>query len=298
MESLELTWVWPRSLIVIGVTLAVAVVGYIAGTWLIRRTVRQVERAVKRHDDAVAAAADGAPPPGPVPRRTVRRVKVIASLTRSIWTALLVLFVLLGLLHAVGVSVTPLLASAGVASVIVGLGAQSLIKDLLAGLFLIAEDQYGIGDVITVGSLTGRVERVSLRITELRDAGGMLWFVRNGEILTVGNISQGKSTAVVDVPVAYGVDVDRAAAVLRDAAAEVAADPDLAAVILEAPTVLGVEAISVGAVTFRLTAPTAPNQQWPVQRALRAKALAALRAADFPPPAADAAWLAQAAGGA
>jgi small conductance mechanosensitive channel len=270
-----------------GSTLAIGVVGYVVGTWVIHRTVREFEKGVKKRE--AAALQDGDSPAsvatrGGRPPRTIRRVKVIASLSRSIWIFLLVLFVILGLLWSIGVSVAPVLASAGVLSVIVGFGAQSLIKDLLAGLFLITEDQYGIGDLITVGTLTGWVVSVTLRVTQIRDANGMVWFVRNGEILTVGNVSQGYSTALVDLPLAYGVDVTAATAVLTDAVARAGQDPLVAVHLMEPPAVLGIESVTPTAITFRITAKVAPNQQWSVQRAIRAKALVALAEADFPPP--------------
>ncbi|MDR1450050.1 MAG: mechanosensitive ion channel family protein [Propionibacteriaceae bacterium] len=306
MWPLDLSWTWPRSLIVIASALGVAVLGYVIGTWLIRCGVRHLERRAAAAAAGAgrlsetgtnllagtsgpfagsppAAAPDGSPAPL-FPDRTIRRVRVIASLGRSIWIALLALFVVLAIFWAVGVSVAPVLASAGVASVIVGLGAQSLIKDLLAGLFLIGEDQYGIGDLISVGTLTGRVERVSFRVTQLRDGNGMVWFIRNGEILTVGNISQGHSTALADLPIAYGADIDHATAVLQKAAARAAKDPLVAPLLLEPPNLLGVESVSPTAVNFRIAAKTAPNQQWAVQRALLAYGLAALGEAGFPPP--------------
>jgi small conductance mechanosensitive channel len=285
MNLLDLQWRWPWSLIVIASTLAIALIGYISSRWVVRRVIHHFERRLdKREPRATDVSGPDGTPIDPFPHRGIRRVKVVASLARSIWVALLVLFVILGLLWSVGVSVAPVLASAGVVSVIVGFGAQSLIKDLLAGVFLIAEDQYGIGDLITVGTLTGRVERVSLRITQVRDAAGMVWFVRNGEILTVGNVSQGYSTAIVDLPVAYSVDVPQAIAVLEQAVQRVAADPEVAVYLLEPPTLLGVETITPVAVTFRITAMVSPNQHWSVQRALRAGGLTALHEAGFPSP--------------
>ncbi len=138
------------------------------------------------------------------------------------------------ILGEIGVTLGPLLASAGVAGLAIGFGAQNLVKDFLAGLFMLLEDQYGVGDVVDVGDVTGTVEAVGLRITTLRDAKGVLWYVRNGEIVRVGNKSQGWALVIVDVPVGF-VSVDQATQVLREAAAALAEDPDLHDDIIGSP---------------------------------------------------------------
>ena len=143
-------------------------------------------------------------------QRTVQRVKAVGQLFRSasafvIWTV-----AIMSALSVVGFNVAPLLASAGVAGVALGFGAQTLIKDFLAGIFIILEDQYGVGDVVDLGPAIGTVEEVDLRVTRLRDMGGVVWYVRNGEILRVANRSQGWTVATVDVPVAYDEDLEKA----------------------------------------------------------------------------------------
>ena len=142
-----------------------------------------------------------------------------------------------------GIPLGPLLASAGVAGVALGFGAQSLVKDFLSGIFMILEDQYGVGDVIDTGEAIGTVEEVTLRITRLRDANGVTWYVRNGEIIRVGNRSQGFATAIVDMPVSYAESVERVVAVIREAATAMGADPEWADKFVEEPEVLGVESI-------------------------------------------------------
>ena len=124
-----------------------------------------------------------------------------------------------------------------------GFGAQSLVKDFLSGVFMIFEDQYGVGDVIDTGEAIGTVEEVTLRITRLRDANGVTWYVRNGEIIRVGNRSQGFATAIVDMPVSYAENVERVVGIIRETATAMGEDPDWADKFVEEPQVLGVESI-------------------------------------------------------
>ncbi len=127
-------------------------------------------------------------------------------------------------LAELGIQLAPLLASAGIAGIALGFGAQTLVKDLLAGLFMLMEDQYGVGDAVDVGEASGVVESVGLRITSIRDARGVLWHVRNGEIVRVGNKSQGWALGIIDVPVGFA-RVDDATKILQDAGEEFANDP-------------------------------------------------------------------------
>jgi small-conductance mechanosensitive channel len=184
----------------------------------------------------------------------------------------------------VGIPLGPLLASAGVAGVALGFGAQSLVKDFLAGIFMILEDQYGVGDVIDTGEAIGTVEEVTLRITRLSDAQGVTWYVRNGEIIRIGNRSQGFSTAVVDMPVSYAEDVERVVAVIAGAAAAMGADAQWADRLLEPPTVLGVESITGSAMVIRTTAQCAAGENLAVQRELRERIKQALDAAGVKAP--------------
>jgi small conductance mechanosensitive channel len=140
---------------------------------------------------------------------------------------------------------------------------------------MLLEDQYGVGDVIDVGEATGSVEAVGLRTTRLRDIDGVVWYVRNGEILRVGNKSQGWARAVVDVPVAYGEDIARVRTLLQRVAEEMSGDADLEDVVLEQPEVWGVEALSPDAVLVRVVVKTAPLEQWRVARELRQRVKAA-----------------------
>ena len=141
---------------------------------------------------------------------------------------------------------------------------------------MIMEDQYGVGDLIDTGDARGTVEDVGLRVTRLRDATGTVWYVRNGEILRVGNQSQGWSTAIIDVPVAYDEDAAKVIGILEGVAAEIDTDAAYADVLLERPTVAGVNAVTATTMSIRMTAKTAPNQHWAIQRTLLERSLSAL----------------------
>src|SRR5699024_10376654 len=152
--------------------------------------------------------------------------------------------------------------------VALGFGAQSLVKDFLSGVFMIVEDQYGVGDVIDTGEVVGTVEDVSLRVTQLRDGSGVTWYVRNGEIVRIGNRSQGWSVAIVDIPIAYDADVERAQSIIRDVAAQLTDDAAYEEKLLEPPEVIGVESIGGGAITIRVTAKCVAQQHFAIQREL------------------------------
>ena len=211
------------------------------------------------------------PDPSPLgAARRAQRAETIGSVLRSISgfvIGALVVVIVLGILH---VDVGPLLASAGVVGVALGFGAQTLVKDFLAGISMLAEDQYGVGDVIDVGEATGSVEQVGLRVTQLRSMDGTLWYVRNGEILRVGNMTQGWSRAVVEVRVVAEEDIPRVRELLLAVAGEVRADPDLGHLVLEDPEVAGIEELTADGALLRLLVKTAPSKQWDVARALRA----------------------------
>nr|WP_257907209.1 mechanosensitive ion channel family protein [Janibacter limosus] len=163
----------------------------------------------------------------------------------------------------------PLLASAGVGGVALGFGAQALVRDYLSGIFMILEDQYGVGDFIDTGEAVGTVEEVTLRVTRLRDLDGVVWHVRNGEIIRIGNRSQGWSTVMVDLPFSYGEDVDRVIGIITDAVSRMKDDGHWSEVLRETPSVLGVETITAGTVTVRVFATCTPNENWGIQREIR-----------------------------
>jgi small conductance mechanosensitive channel len=202
------------------------------------------------------------------PRRDSRATSVSVMLTSTLVVVIWVIALMM-VLSTVGLDLAPLLAGAGIAGIALGFGAQSLVKDCIAGLFMLLEDQYGIGDVIDLGEAIGVVEEISLRTTVLRSLDGTVWHVPNGVVQRVGNLSQLWSVAVLDVDVAYDSDVSVASELLRQAADEVCASDDYVDQIVEPPQVLGVEALAADGVTLRLTVKVKPGKQWALQRALR-----------------------------
>nr|WP_203941165.1 mechanosensitive ion channel family protein [Spirilliplanes yamanashiensis] len=203
-----------------------------------------------------------------VPERRKQRAEAIGSVLRSFVTAVIMTTATLFVLSELGFNLGPLLASAGIVGVAIGFGAQTLVKDLITGLFMLIEDQYGVGDTVDLGEATGVVEAVGLRITTVRDGRGVLWYIRNGEIVRVGNKSQGWAMVVIDLPVGF-VSVEQATSVLQQAALKVAEDAEFATQFLEPPDVLGVEQMTVDGAVIRTIAKTTADGQFPVQRELR-----------------------------
>ncbi len=197
-------------------------------------------------------------------QRSVTLIAVLSSMASgTIWVmALLIAF------GEVGVNLGPLIAGAGIAGIALGFGAQSLVRDFLAGIFIIIEDQYGVGDVVDVGEATGTIELVSMRTTRLRDVNGVLWVVPNGEIRRVGNMSQLWARCVVDVGVAYDTDLDQAMAAIKEVADDLWRQDLETATVLEEPEVWGVQTLGDSAVTLRLAVKTDPSEQWATSRLL------------------------------
>jgi small-conductance mechanosensitive channel len=214
-----------------------------------------------------------------VDERRKQRVRALGAILRS--AASVTIFSIAGfaVLGDLGINLAPLLASAGVVGVAIGFGAQNLVRDYLSGVFMLVEDQYGVGDVITVGDATGTVENVTLRITRVRDVNGIVWHIRNGAIETVGNESQGWARAVVDFPVPFEADLVTIRNVLQATGDAMWNEPTWRAVMLEAPEVWGAQEISSDEVVMRIVAKTAPLRQWEVEREMRARVKAALHQA-------------------
>ncbi len=201
--------------------------------------------------------------------RRVQRAETMGSLLKSI--ASIVIFAIFGItaIAELGYPVGPLLASAGVVGVALGFGAQSLVKDFLSGIFMIFEDQYGVGDSVDLGEAGGTVEAVGLRVTRLRDVEGTVWYVRNGEILRVGNQSQNWARTVLDIPVALDQDLVRVQQVLKSVAHDLWEDDDFKHQIIEEPEVWGVQDLTPNWITVRVVLKTAPLEQWAVAREMR-----------------------------
>jgi small-conductance mechanosensitive channel len=254
--------------------LLIVLLAYIANL-IVRRAIRRLtdkitdpgaqERVRKLRKRAPTAIIDT----GTVSLRSAARAQTLALVLRSTASVLIWTIAITMILGELGVSLGPLIAGAGIAGVAIGFGAQSLVKDFLTGIFMLVEDQYGVGDIIDVGEASGTVEAVSLRTTRIRSVDGTVWHVPNGTIDRVGNMSQQWARALLDVEVAYGTDVDEAQAVIKRVADGVFEDPDWRSRILEAPEVWGIESLGPDAISIRLVVKTRPGDQFPVMRELR-----------------------------
>ena len=220
----------------------------------------------------------------PVTPRRAQRARTIGSVLRSASSFIVGAVAVVMILAEFGVALGPILASAGIVGIALGFGAQNLVRDFLSGMFMLLEDQYGVGDIVDLGSANGTVEAVGLRITTVRDGNGTVWYVRNGEILRVGNKSQGYAVAVADLLLAHNADIAQATEIAARVAAEAVADPEVAEHVIEEPEVVGIEKVGPEGVTFRVTARTAPGQQFGVQRALITALTEAFDRAGLPRP--------------
>lgn len=251
----------------------------LAVRWILHRVIDRVVRsAVKPMSERLASPTGGRIAErfasDPVSTRRVQRARTIGSLLKSIVSGIVVAVVFTMMLSELGHDIGPIVASAGIVGVALGFGAQSLVKDFLSGIFMIFEDQYGVGDVIDLGTTQGTVEAVSLRITRLRDVNGTVWYVRNGEILRVGNKSQNWARTVLDVTVPFGEDLVRVRHVLNEVSTDLWRDDDFEGIVIEAPEVLGVQSFDSNGVVMRVSMKTAPSEQFRVGRALRERLVA------------------------
>ncbi len=205
---------------------------------------------------------------GLVSERRRQRAETVGSLLRSVASLVIGVLASMLVLGEIGFQLGPFIAGAGIVGIALGFGAQNLVKDFLSGIFMILEDQYGVGDVVDLGEVTGTVEAIGLRVSRLRDVNGTVWYVRNGEVLRVGNRSQGFAQVIVDLPVPYGADLSAVGATMKAAADELAAEPAWEEAVLEEPQLLGVEQIGEK-VVLRVTVKVRPADQWQLARELR-----------------------------
>jgi len=279
-------------------TVLALILGAVVVRWVVHRLIDRIARRAERggftgglHRTRLGSLrvgstslADAVGRTGDSAERRVARARTLASLLKSVATGVIVTIAVLMILSELNLDITPILASAGIAGIALGFGAQSLVKDFLSGLFMIFEDQYGVGDTINLGEAVGVVEAVSLRVTRLRDASGTVWYVRNGEILRVANQSQNWSRAMVDIVVDSSADLARAQRVLTEVAQSLWLDDDINPVLVEAPEVMGVESVTGHGATVRVHIKTTPTEQLRVARIFRERAVAQLTAAGIPPP--------------
>jgi small conductance mechanosensitive channel len=235
--------------------LLLVIAAAIVFTRLLRRAVTRVEGKVAEHTSPVRAL-----------QRTQTLTKVVSSTGIVVIWSLGAVYVLKELDFDLG----PLLAGAGIIGLAVGFGAQSLVKDVVTGFFILLEDQYGVGDNVAINQIAaGKVEVLTLRVTGLRDLDGTLHFVANGDITHVANRSKDWARAVIDVRVAYREEPERVRAVLDRVAKQAKEHPELGRMLYSVPEVLGVEALGDYEVIWRVIAETKPARQWEVARRLR-----------------------------
>lgn len=248
------------------------IVGAILVAWVLRiilkRTVTKIVEGVKKAQDVDSTSDMQAAPH--VRARAVQRTRTLGTVGRHIitWTVAIVSLILI--LGTLGMDVGALLTSAGIVTAALAFGAQNIIRDILNGIFMVFEDQLGVGDYVTVGAVSGTVEDVGIRVTKVRADDGTLWFIRNGEILELGNASQGWGRALVDMTVVADQDLERVEEVMLEAAKSLLSSKRYARKVTGHPEIRGIEAIYADRATLRLAIRTRPEAQWEVQRGLRA----------------------------
>lgn len=244
---------------------------------VIRRTITKLIERMNR----TASAAQHTPLGGLLvnAERRRQRSEAIGSVLRSVASFLIMGTAAMTVLSVLQINLAPLLASAGVAGVAIGFGARNLVTDFLSGVFMILEDQYGVGDEIDAGVATGTVIEVGLRVTKLRGANGAIWYIRNGEVKRIGNLSQGWSTASVDVLIAADQDLERAREVITDAGEAMSKSEPWNELLWEPVEVLGLSEVSLDTVTVGVSAKTMPGKAGGVERELRWRIKHALDAA-------------------
>jgi small conductance mechanosensitive channel len=253
-------------LVVIGTVIATRVIRWIAG------------KISSRLDDDVEVGAT-------VRSETVKHRKAVASVISSVLVALLYVIVAVDIINTLGLPVGSLVAPAAVLGAALGFGAQRIVQDLLSGFFIITEKQYGFGDLVqltitgSANDASGTVEDVTLRVTKLRNSDGEVFTVPNGQIVKSLNLSKDWARAVVDIPVPASADLNRINDVLRGVSANAMKDEGLAELLLDEPSLMGVESIGVDTVNLRMVARTLPGKQFDVGRRLRVLVVAALRRA-------------------
>jgi small conductance mechanosensitive channel len=263
----------------ITLTIVVAILVWIVGRLAIRALTRGLRTGKSAGARGATLLRKRAGRSGPEPsleaqleaNRQIQRAQTVGVVLRSALTLTVIVFTILTVLSEFDVNVASLLAGGAIVGVALGFGAQSLVKDLLSGMFMLLEDQYGVGDIIDVGEASGVVEAFGLRATRLRSLDGTVWFVPNGEIRRVGNMSRLWSRAMIEVRVDFDEDVDAAREAILDAAREAIARPEVAPHVLGEATVPGIEELASDAVVLRLMVQVQPAKQWDVQRAIRAE---------------------------
>lgn len=265
-----LTGAWENAL-VIAIVLVVAIAMHVLATRMIQRAVaRWIKVGHSRNDSLTDTPEETIELQSMImAQRRDQRARAIGQLLRNALILVIWGIATLLILAELGVNIAPIMASAGVVGVALGFGAQTLVKDYLSGFFMIVEDQYGVGDLVDVGAVIGTVEEITLRVTRIRDQNGVVWYVRNGEILRVANQSQGWTMAVAVIPVAYSADLEQIRRIVREVGMAMYNDPDTRTMLLGRPKFAGVDAVSGEAVYIRVMAKARAADTTNLSRRLR-----------------------------
>jgi small conductance mechanosensitive channel len=267
MEALDQIWdEWGFAIRIALIVIGLFVVRLVLLVF-IRRVVTSVTSGAKKRAGAEDTKALDASPLARA--RIVQRARTIGLVLSNLITAGLLISAIIAILSELGIAIGALAAGAGILGAALGFGAQSLIRDFISGLFIVVEDQYGVGDFVDLGSATGVVESIGLRVTQVRDLEGTVWYVRNGEILRVGNSSQGWSRVILDLPLAYNSDLDKAKKVIEQAAAKLAETLGPKSGLIGKAQVWGVQALEVEAVVFRVVQQVRPSKKDELARQIR-----------------------------
>jgi small conductance mechanosensitive channel len=267
MEALDQIWgEWGFAIRIALIIIGLFVVRLVLLVF-IRRVVTSVTSGVKKRAGAEDTKALDASPLARA--RIVQRARTIGLVLSNLITAGLLISAIIAILSELGIAIGALAAGAGILGAALGFGAQSLIRDFISGLFIVVEDQYGVGDFVDLGSAKGVVESIGLRVTQVRDLEGTVWYVRNGEILRVGNSSQGWSRVILDLPLAYNSDLDKAKKVIEQAAAKLAETLGPKSGLIGKAQVWGVQALEVEAIVFRVVQQVRPSKKDELARLMR-----------------------------
>ena len=245
------SWVTTSGIKVLGILIVLIILSQMS-RWI----VKWLERFIPEKDTLQASEAK-------------KRAQTLGTILRHALLIVLFFIAILMILGELGIQLGPLLATAGIGALAIGFGAQSLVKDVISGFFIILENQYRIGDAIEVGGVSGMVESVNLRKTVLRDLEGRVHTIPNGEIKVVSNLSKEWSRAVVDVGISYREDVDQVIGLLTQIGKELEAEEPYKSAILEPAQILGVERFGESQLVIRMIVKTSPLKQWEVGRELR-----------------------------
>ena len=260
-------------LLIVAILIAAALIRWLLKS-VIRRTVNQVVSGVKKKQNVEDTQELIASPLHAA--RVVQRTRTLGSVLNNIITAVVVGVAIVMILDTLDVPVLGIIGAAGVLAAGLAFGAQNVVKDLLNGIFMVFEDQLGVGDVVDLGEVSGTVEEVGLRVTKVRSVDGTLWFVRNGEILRVGNLSQDWARVIIDLPAPYTADVAAIQEKLLQTATTMANSAAWRSKILEKPEIWGIESVTAEAIVIRLVMKARPAEQWAVARELRLRLKLAL----------------------